>query len=150
MFLITGSAGVYIFDVKSTFEMSTVREHSIHFRHTNGCSCVSVKFFEIENVSTWEGLESPTFGYHITSHVTSPCKMQQQHNINTLAYISININSDITHAKNCNHFSYQGQTFVVPCFWILAILSVDAHVCHNFNGDLIKLVIASQTMQWMW
>ena len=31
-------------------------------RHTYGCSCESVKVFETENVSTWEGLEPPTFG----------------------------------------------------------------------------------------
>ena len=31
------------------------------FRHTNGCFCESVKYFETENVPTWEGLESPTF-----------------------------------------------------------------------------------------
>ena len=27
--------------------------NSIHFRHTNGCSCESVKVFETENVWTW-------------------------------------------------------------------------------------------------
>ena len=30
---------------------------------TNGCSCESVKVFETENVSTWEGLEPPTSGF---------------------------------------------------------------------------------------
>ena len=56
--------------------------NSIHFRHTNGCSCESVKVFEIENVSTWGGLELTTFGFmqnaltywairarHLLSHV---------------------------------------------------------------------------------
>ena len=55
---------------------------SIHFQHTNGCSCESVKVFETENVSTWGGLEPPTFGFmpnaltywvirarHLLSHV---------------------------------------------------------------------------------
>ena len=42
--------------------MLTVRGNSIHFRHTNGCSCYSVKVFETENVSTWGGLEPPIFG----------------------------------------------------------------------------------------
>ena len=42
--------------------MLTVRGNSIHFRHTNGCSCEGVKVSETENVSTWEGLEPPTFG----------------------------------------------------------------------------------------
>ena len=37
--------------------------NSIHFRQTNGCSCESVKAFETENVSTWGGLEPPTFGF---------------------------------------------------------------------------------------
>ena len=37
--------------------------NSIHFWHTNGCSCESVKVFETENVSTWEGLEPPTFRF---------------------------------------------------------------------------------------
>ena len=36
--------------------------NSIHFRHTNGCPCGSVKVFETENVSTWGGLEPPAFG----------------------------------------------------------------------------------------
>ena len=31
--------------------------NSIYFRHTNGCSCESVKVFETENVSTCGGLE---------------------------------------------------------------------------------------------
>ena len=54
--------------------------NSIHFRHTNGCSWESVKIFETENISTWEGLEPPTFGFmpnaltsirvrHLLSHV---------------------------------------------------------------------------------
>ena len=62
-------------------KMLTVR-NSIHFWHTNGCSCESVKDFETENASTWEGLEPPTFGFtpnaftiwairarHLLSHV---------------------------------------------------------------------------------
>ena len=49
------------FEVKLTFEMLTVRPicNSIHVRHTNGCSCESVKVFETENVSTWEGHKPP-------------------------------------------------------------------------------------------
>ena len=56
--------------------------NSIHFRHTNGCSCESVKVFETSNVSTWGGHEPPTFGFmpnaltywairarHLLSHV---------------------------------------------------------------------------------
>ena len=39
------------------------RGNGIHFRHTNGCSCESVKVFETENVSTWGGLKPPTFGF---------------------------------------------------------------------------------------
>ena len=35
--------------------------NSIHFRHRNGCSWEGVKAFETENVSTWGGLEPPTF-----------------------------------------------------------------------------------------
>ena len=55
---------------------------SIHFRHTKGCSCESVNVLETENVSTWWGLEPPTFGFmqnaptiwvirtrHLLSHV---------------------------------------------------------------------------------
>ena len=54
----------------------------IHFRYTNWCSCESVKVFETEDVLTWEGLETPTFGFmsnvltiwaisagHLLSHV---------------------------------------------------------------------------------
>ena len=37
--------------------------NNIHFRHRNGCSYESVKVFETENVSTWGGLEPPTFGF---------------------------------------------------------------------------------------
>ena len=37
--------------------------NSIHFRHTKGCSCESVKVFETENVLTWGGLEPPTFRF---------------------------------------------------------------------------------------
>ena len=37
--------------------------NSIHFQHTNRCSCEKVKDFETENVSTWGGLEPPTFGF---------------------------------------------------------------------------------------
>ena len=36
---------------------------SIYLRHTNGCSFELVKVFETENVSTWVGLEPPTFGF---------------------------------------------------------------------------------------
>ena len=56
--------------------------NSIHFRHTNRGSFASVKVFETENVSTWRGLEPPTFGFmpnaptywafrgrHLLSHV---------------------------------------------------------------------------------
>ena len=81
MFLNTGSGGIDIFEVKLTFEILTVR-NSIHFRHTNGCSCESVKDFETENISTSGGLEPPTFGFmpnaltywairakHLLSHV---------------------------------------------------------------------------------
>ena len=44
--------------------MLTVRgqQHSF-FWQTNGCFCESVKVFETENVSTWVGLEPPTFGF---------------------------------------------------------------------------------------
>ena len=55
---------------------------SIHFRHRNGCFGESVNVFETENVSTWGGLEPPTFGFmpnaltywairarHLLSHV---------------------------------------------------------------------------------
>ena len=42
--------------------MPTVPSNSIPFRHTNGCSCKSVKVFETENVSTWGGHEPPTSG----------------------------------------------------------------------------------------
>ena len=52
MFLNIGSGGVDIFEVKLTFEILTVRGNSIHFRHTIGCSCESVKDFETENIST--------------------------------------------------------------------------------------------------
>ena len=38
-------------------------DNSIHFRHTNRCSCETVKVFETKNVSTWGGLEPPTFGF---------------------------------------------------------------------------------------
>ena len=68
--------------VKLTFEMLIVRGNSIHFWHTNGCPCESVKVFEKENVSAWEELEPPTFGFmrnaltirairvrHLLSHV---------------------------------------------------------------------------------
>ena len=41
--------------------------NSIHFRHTNGCSWESVKVFETENVSTWGGLEPPTFGFMLNA-----------------------------------------------------------------------------------
>ena len=64
-----------IFEVKLTFEMSTVRD-------TNVSSWESVKVFETESVSTWGGLEPPTFGFmpnaltywairtrHLLSHV---------------------------------------------------------------------------------
>ena len=56
--------------------------NSINFWHTKGCSCESVKVFETENVSTWGGLQPPTFGFmpnvltiwfirarHLLSHV---------------------------------------------------------------------------------
>ena len=56
--------------------------NSIHFRHTNRCSCENVNVFETENVSTWGGLKPPTFGFmpnaltywairarHLLSHV---------------------------------------------------------------------------------
>ena len=52
-----------IFEVKLTFHMLTVCGNSIHFRLTNGCSCESAKVFETENISTWGGLEPPTFGF---------------------------------------------------------------------------------------
>ena len=70
------------FKVKLTFESYLCVANGIHFRHTNGCSCESVKVFETENVLTWEGLETPTFGFmpnvltiwaisagHLLSHV---------------------------------------------------------------------------------
>ena len=65
MFLKTGSGGIDIFlkKVVLTFEMLTYAGNSIHFRPTNGSSCESVKVFETENVSTWGGLEPPTFGF---------------------------------------------------------------------------------------
>ena len=56
--------------------------NGIHFRHTNGCYLEGVKAFETENVSTWGGLEPPTFVFmpnaltywairarHLRSHV---------------------------------------------------------------------------------
>ena len=56
--------------------------NAIRFRHTNGCSCESIKVFETENLSTWGELEPPTFGFmpnaltiwairarHLMSHV---------------------------------------------------------------------------------
>ena len=52
------------------------------FRHTSGCFCEGVNIFETKNVSTWGGLEPPTFGFmpnaltywairarHLLSHV---------------------------------------------------------------------------------
>ena len=58
----------------------------MHFGLTNGYCCESVKDLETENVSTWGGLEPPTFGFmlnaattwairarHLLSHVFEYC-----------------------------------------------------------------------------
>ena len=54
----------YFFKVKLTFEMLTVRGqlHSFFDTRTGVLGKVS-RFFETENVSTWGGLEHPTFGF---------------------------------------------------------------------------------------
>ena len=44
---------------KLIFEMLTVH---VHFRPTNGYSYEYVEDLETENISTWGGLEPPTFG----------------------------------------------------------------------------------------
>ena len=62
-FFNNGSGGIYIFEVKLTFESKLCVGNSMHFCHINRCSYDSVKVFETENVSTWEGLEPPTFGF---------------------------------------------------------------------------------------
>ena len=62
-----------------------------HSFSTHGGSCESVKGFETENVSTWGGTRTPSLWIH------AEC-------LNRL-----------------NHLSYQGQTFAVPCCWILAL-----------------------------
>ena len=38
--------------------------NSIYFRHTNRCSCESIKVFEKENISTWGGLKTPKLRIH--------------------------------------------------------------------------------------
>ena len=43
--------------------MLTVPGQQHSSRHMSGCSCESVKVFEIENVWTWEGLKPPIFGF---------------------------------------------------------------------------------------
>ena len=48
MFLNTDSGGVDFFKVKLTFGMLMCTGNSIHFRHTNGCYCESVKVFDIK------------------------------------------------------------------------------------------------------
>ena len=49
-----------ILKLKLAFKMLTV---CIDFRLTKGCSCESAEDLETENVSTWGGLEPPTFGF---------------------------------------------------------------------------------------
>ena len=43
--------------------MLIVRGDSIHFRLTKEYSCTSVKDLKTENISTWGGLEPPTFRF---------------------------------------------------------------------------------------
>ena len=83
MFLDTDSGGIDIFSVKLKHLICALcAGNSIHFRHTNGCPCESVKVFETENISTWRGLEPSTFEFmpnaltywairarHLLSHV---------------------------------------------------------------------------------
>ena len=52
-----------IFEVKWIFEMLTVRGQQHSFSTHGRCSCECVKAVETENVSSWVGLEPPTFGF---------------------------------------------------------------------------------------
>ena len=53
-----------IFKINLTYEMLTVRRQQHSFStHKLMFLCESVKVFETENVSTWGGLEPPTFGF---------------------------------------------------------------------------------------
>ena len=72
MYLNTDSGDIDIFEVKLTFQMltNTVRGNSIHFWLTNRYSCESVEDLETENVSTWRGLEPPTFGFMLNALTT--------------------------------------------------------------------------------
>ena len=52
-----------IFEVKLTFEMFTVRGQQHSFSTHERVLFWKCQSFETENVSTWEGLGSPTFGF---------------------------------------------------------------------------------------
>ena len=101
--------------------------NSIHFRHTNGCSWESVKVFETENVSTWEGLEPPTFGFmpnaltywairakHLMSHATEYWLWRYRY------YFKVKLTFEMLIVREQQHsFSTHEWVFLGKCqrFW---------------------------------
>ena len=64
--------------------------NSIHFQLKDKCSCESVRVFEIENVSTREGLELPTFAFMLNALTIWAIKTR--HFANIFKCISLNEN----------------------------------------------------------
>ena len=52
-----------VFEVKLTFDMLTVRGQQLYFSIQERVFLWKCQSFETENVSTWGGLEPPTFGF---------------------------------------------------------------------------------------
>ena len=109
-------------------------DNSIHFRHTNGCSCKSVKVFETANVSTWGGLEPPTFGF-------MP---------NTLTYWAIRARHLLSHVFLTLALGDINTCFQTkqPCFWY-EIWTIDCFPCGFFLSYARTIPVAvSCTLQW--
>ena len=89
--------------------------------YTNGCSCESVKVFETENVSTWGGLEPPTFGFmpnaltywvirarHLLSHVF-------EHWLWRYRYFEVKLTFEMLTVRDQQHsFSTHENIHIVP------------------------------------
>ena len=96
--------------------------NSIHFWHTNGCSCESVKFFETENVSTWEGLEPPTFGFML----------------NALTIWAIRARHLLSHVFE--HWLWQHRYFLSKVnIWNVNCAGATASIFYTQTGVLVKV-----------